>query len=299
MFIFKLDKLQGDIVEILDLCYSQVVSYEYDSWGNILSIKDSQGNEITDTTHIGLINPFRYRGYYYDNETKWYYLNSRYYNPEWGRFLNADTYLGVNKNFIAYNLYAYANNNPVNYSDFSGMFFGKAFNWLKKTYNSVKKVVKKVINAVTNTISKILKPIKENFVIEVGKGNGAELKPSTKGNTNKNFTVSRENNITYKNNQFTCSQTTSQGIELGIVAFTQEETTTVSCYDNIELLVPETTFTTTLGPITWNTNSDLFIGFNFSFNFFISGHIKIGWDIPNTKIRSMPSKKEQENFEVY
>ena len=81
MFIFKLDKLQGDIVEILDLGYNRVVSYEYDSWGNILSIKDSQGNEITDNMHIGLINLFRYRGYYYDNETKWYYLNSRYYNP--------------------------------------------------------------------------------------------------------------------------------------------------------------------------------------------------------------------------
>ena len=123
MFIFKLDKLQGDIVEILDLCYSQVVSYEYDSWGNILSIKDSQGNEITDTTHIGLINPFRYRGYYYDNETKWYYLNSRYYNPEWGRFLNMDSYAGeIGGNILSHNPYIYVLNNPIVNFDTPGTF---------------------------------------------------------------------------------------------------------------------------------------------------------------------------------
>lgn len=117
---YFIKNLQGDIVGILDSGYNQVVSYEYDSWGNILSIKDSQGNEITDTTHIGLINPFRYRGYYYDNETKWYYLNSRYYNPEWGRFLNADGIVGANDDIIDYNLYAYVGNNPIILSDIIG-----------------------------------------------------------------------------------------------------------------------------------------------------------------------------------
>ena len=52
-------------------------------------------NEITDTNHMANINPFRYRSYYYDKETKWYYLNSRYYNPEWGRFINADGIIGA------------------------------------------------------------------------------------------------------------------------------------------------------------------------------------------------------------
>ncbi len=60
-------------------------------------------------------NPFRYRGYFYDVETGWYYLQSRYYNPTWGRFLNADgvAYLGVGDELLGYNLYAYCGNNPV------------------------------------------------------------------------------------------------------------------------------------------------------------------------------------------
>lgn len=120
---YFIKNLQGDIVGILDSGYNQVVSYEYDSWGNILSIKDSQGNEITDTTHIGLINPFRYRGYYYDNETKWYYLNSRYYNPEWGRFLNMDSYAGeIGGNILSHNPYIYVLNNPIVNFDTPGTF---------------------------------------------------------------------------------------------------------------------------------------------------------------------------------
>lgn len=60
-----------------------------------------------------------YRGYYYDTETDLYYLQSRYYNPEWGRFLNADDiiYLGANKSLIAFNLFAYCDNNPINKYD--------------------------------------------------------------------------------------------------------------------------------------------------------------------------------------
>ena len=97
----------------MDSSYSVVVEYTYDSWGNHISIKDSNGNEITSTGHIGLVNPFRYRSYYYDNETKLYYLNSRYYNPEMGRFINADGIIGANQDLLGYNLYAYVSNNPI------------------------------------------------------------------------------------------------------------------------------------------------------------------------------------------
>ncbi len=67
-------------------------------------------------------NPFRYRGYFYDVESGYYYLQSRYYNPTWGRFLNADgvAYLGVGDNLLGYNLYAYCGNNPVNLIDPTG-----------------------------------------------------------------------------------------------------------------------------------------------------------------------------------
>ena len=72
---------------------------------------------MTDYEEIGTaaneVNPFRYRGYYYDSEIGLYYLQSRYYNPEWGRFLNADVYVNANGDLIGYNMYAYCSNNPV------------------------------------------------------------------------------------------------------------------------------------------------------------------------------------------
>ena len=69
---------------------------------------------------LGQDNPFRYRGYYYDEETELYYLNQRYYNPQWGRFINADSLIGVAGKLLSHNLFAYCNNNPVMMSDPSG-----------------------------------------------------------------------------------------------------------------------------------------------------------------------------------
>ena len=68
----------------------------------------------------GTINPFRSRSYYFDAETGWYYLNSRYYDPQVGRFLNADGIIGANGGIIGYNMFAYCNNDPVNFADPSG-----------------------------------------------------------------------------------------------------------------------------------------------------------------------------------
>ncbi|MBE6150540.1 MAG: DNRLRE domain-containing protein [Firmicutes bacterium] len=114
---YYIKNLQGDIIGLLNSNYEQIVSYEYDSWGKVLSIKDNEGNIITDNNNIGIINPFRYRGYYYDEETSLYYLNSRYYNPVWGRFVNADGILGANKDILSCNLYSYVSNNSVNFKD--------------------------------------------------------------------------------------------------------------------------------------------------------------------------------------
>ena len=91
-----------------------------DSWGNLISIKDANRNEITDTTNIGLINPYRYRSYRYDTETGLYYLNSRYYNPEWGRFINADGMISTGQGLLAHNMYVYCENNTVNRMDLLG-----------------------------------------------------------------------------------------------------------------------------------------------------------------------------------
>ena len=98
---YYIKNLQNDIIGIVDTNCNQIVKYKYDSWGKLLKVEDGLGNEITDSTHIGLINPFRYRSYYYDQETKFYYLNSRYYNPEWYRFISPDSLIGINQDVFA------------------------------------------------------------------------------------------------------------------------------------------------------------------------------------------------------
>ena len=99
----------GDVLGILDSCGNVVVRYYYDAWGNIISTTGSMASTL------GRDNPFRYRGYYYDNETGFYYLNARYYNPEWGRFISPDEprFLGTDGTPLSYNLYLYCGNNPV------------------------------------------------------------------------------------------------------------------------------------------------------------------------------------------
>ena len=111
--------LQGDVVGLADAATGKIIAkYLYDAWGKCVSVENADGYTI------GTANPFRYRGYYYDNETGFYYLNSRYYNPEVGRFINADdtSYLGTDGTPLSYNLFAYCKNNPVMYVDPTGHF---------------------------------------------------------------------------------------------------------------------------------------------------------------------------------
>ena len=101
-----------------------MVTYTYDEWGKILSVTGTLANTV------GQMNPIRYRGYYYDVETGLYYLQSRYYDPETCRFINADdiAYLGMG-GLTSYNLFAYCGNNPVMgydpYGTFDWSSFGK------------------------------------------------------------------------------------------------------------------------------------------------------------------------------
>jgi len=105
---------QGDIIGLFDKTGNQVVSYSYDTWGKLISI----GGSLAST--VGAENPYRYRGYRYDSETGLYYLQSRYYNPDWGRFVNADSTGGNVGQLLSHNLFAYCLNNPVNMSDPDG-----------------------------------------------------------------------------------------------------------------------------------------------------------------------------------
>lgn len=87
----------------------ETVTYTYDAWGNPGPV----GGSLADT--LEFLNPLRYRGYVYDTETGLYYLQSRYYNPQTGRFINADdiAYLGADGALTGYNLFVYCNNNPI------------------------------------------------------------------------------------------------------------------------------------------------------------------------------------------
>ena len=113
--------LQGDVVKILNTSGTVVATYTYDAWGKVTN----SGNVV------GQYNPIRYRGYYYDTDTGFYYLQSRYYDPAIKRFINADdaSLIGVNGDFISLNLYSYCLNNPVMCSDESGY----APEWLEWT----------------------------------------------------------------------------------------------------------------------------------------------------------------------
>ena len=97
---------------------AKIYEYAYDAWGNMIRSTAAPGY-MAQGNAANEVNPFRYRGYYYDTETGLYYLQSRYYNPEWGRFLNADAVLYGS--VFGFNQYAYCDNNPVIKVDFGGM----------------------------------------------------------------------------------------------------------------------------------------------------------------------------------
>ena len=118
----------GDIVAIYQ-GNTKVAEYAYDAWGN-QKVMNGNSIEVADLTHIAHVNPFRYRGYYWDNDLGLYYLMSRYYDPATGRFINADSLEYLDPEAIGeLNLYAYCGNNPVMCADPSGHF--SLPNWAK------------------------------------------------------------------------------------------------------------------------------------------------------------------------
>ena len=98
--------LQGDIVGIVDASGNLVVEYKYDAWGRKLSVSGSMASTL------GKLNPFRYRGYVWDEETEMYYLETRYYNPATCRFISPDVYIVAKQDICPGNVYTYCNSNP-------------------------------------------------------------------------------------------------------------------------------------------------------------------------------------------
>ena len=113
---YFLKNLQGDVISILDSGRNRVAEYLYDAWGVCTVVNDETEEGIAE------VNPFRYRSYYYDSETGMYYLQSRYYDPVVGRFINADdvSILGTSETVLGYNLFAYCGNDSINLMDLDG-----------------------------------------------------------------------------------------------------------------------------------------------------------------------------------
>lgn len=110
--------LQADVIGLLDARGAEIATYTYDAWGNVTGRTYVEGNEIPYE-----LNHITYRGYYRDEETGFYYLQSRYYDAEVGRFINADdvNVLGMQlSSTFKDNLYCYCNSNPIMYTDASG-----------------------------------------------------------------------------------------------------------------------------------------------------------------------------------
>ena len=145
---FYIKDLQGDITEIVDKDGKAVAKYAYDAWGNMLT-------ENNGTLTVGKLNPFRYRSYVYDEETGLYYLQSRYYDPLTGRFVNADIYCDTETDTpLSTNMFAYCENNAINNVDFTGEWFynfNQYYNYYNKKYTgrtliSFKSNYKKLVN---------------------------------------------------------------------------------------------------------------------------------------------------------
>ena len=129
---YYITNLQGDVMYLVDSTGVEVAAYDYDPYGKIISA----------TGTMAAVNPLCYRGYYYDSETGFYYLQSRYYDPEICRFINGDKYSATATGFLGYNMFAYCNNNPIIAADYDG-------EWLNI-------VIGAVVGAAINTFTALL-----------------------------------------------------------------------------------------------------------------------------------------------
>ena len=156
---YYITNLQGDVTSLQQANGNTGAQYAYDAWGNIIAM----------TGTLAELNPLRYRGYVYDQETGFYYVSSRYYDPEVGRFLNADSVMSDVGQIQGYNLFAYCLNNPVNMTYDSGHWPS----WAKKLVAAAAVVaVVAVVAAVTVATAGAGTPA---AVIAVGAAKGAAI----------------------------------------------------------------------------------------------------------------------------
>ena len=117
---YFIKNLQGDVIAVVNKDAQVVVKYSYDAWGVCTVTQDTSG------CSIATVNPYRYRGYYYDEEIELYYLQTRYYDACAGRFINGDEsiYIGISASILGYNIFTYCYNDALNLSDPTGHYVG-------------------------------------------------------------------------------------------------------------------------------------------------------------------------------
>ena len=158
---FYLKNLQGDVIGLVNTSGQLVAEYTYDSWGKVTSVTANDWS----VQYAANLNPYRYRGYFYDRETGLYYVGSRYYDPEVGRWINADGLLSTGQGTIGNNMFAYCLNNPVNRIDITGEF-GLLF-WVVVTAITISVVVNHVDNGIN--YANIEKKIQPSYTQEEAK----------------------------------------------------------------------------------------------------------------------------------
>ena len=185
---------QGDVVQLRDAANNVTANYLYDAWGKLLHICTYSGQEITDASHAALLNPIRYRGYVYDSETGLYYVSSRYYDPEIGRWINADGFASTGQDITGNNMFAYCGNNPVDRVDPSGMFWKKIGNSIKKVGSAIAGFTKSTFGAGVTTVYQSkqeveLSPPGVNQIVSVKTGKKESITVSSAGNSSKPISV--------------------------------------------------------------------------------------------------------------
>ena len=209
---------RGDIVGIYNGAGELKAHYEYDAWGNVISITDNNGNAITNPNHIGNLNPFRYRGYYYDTESGFYYLMSRYYDPVTHRFINADGYFQSGGNILDTNMHSYCGNNPIMFADPTGLCYEPQYTsagtyigkyWVIKTAvpgvpgfcNSCKSNGPNSGNKYYVESNKYYVESSKNNKNTKGDSNWTPRKDSKKGSENRQKSGDRERNVAHPNGE--------------------------------------------------------------------------------------------------
>ena len=225
-FFFE-KNLQGDIVAVYNEFGEKIGSYYYDAWGNHTVVTESGNNSFEDEI-VNNYNPFRYRGYYYDIETGFYYLQSRYYNPEWGRFLNPDSIMaGASGTLHGHNLYVYCFNNPIMMDDAGGNWP----KWLKKLGNTVKKRLNDIKDTAEKAIKEDLPNVLDAFFSSFEGRIGAGL--GIGGNLSDTFMAELSHHIYvgFDDGQLITGTTTTQKVSVAEIEFLE--------FGNVKDLVSE------------------------------------------------------------